>query len=232
MTTIYLIRHGQASFGAESYDKLSPNGELQAKLLGQYFNQILKEEPYVVAGSMQRHQQTANLALAECFPDTTVMTDNVWNEFNHQQVFAQYEPRFNEPHLLKQDVENEVNPRAYLAKIFEGAIERWTGGDYHHEYDESWPNFKSRVETALQNLSDELAKTKPRYAVVFTSGGVISVAAGKLLELNANRTFALNWAITNTSMTTLRLVGNEPQLLSLNEHHFIKAEDPQLLTWI
>ncbi|MFC6166455.1 histidine phosphatase family protein [Acinetobacter terrestris] len=232
MTTIYLIRHGQASFGAESYDKLSPNGELQAKLLGQYFNQILKEEPYVVAGSMQRHQQTANLALAECFPDTPIMTDNAWNEFNHQQVFAQYEPRFNEPHLLKQDVENEANPRAYLAKIFEGAIERWTGGDYHHEYDESWPNFKSRVESALQNLSDELAKTKPRYAVVFTSGGVISVAAGKLLELNANRTFALNWAITNTSMTTLRLVGNEPQLLSLNEHHFIKAEDPQLLTWI
>jgi len=232
MTTIYLIRHGQASFGAESYDKLSPNGELQAKLLGQYFNRILKEEPYVVAGSMQRHQQTANLALAECFPDTRIMTDNVWNEFNHQQVFAQYEPRFNEPHLLKQDVENEVNPRAYLAKIFQGAIERWTGGDYHHEYDESWPNFKSRVEIALQNLSDELAKTKPRYAVVFTSGGVISVAAGKLLELNANRTFALNWAITNTSMTTLRLVGNEPQLLSLNEHHFIKAEDPQLLTWI
>jgi broad specificity phosphatase PhoE len=232
MTTIYLIRHGQASFGAESYDKLSPNGELQAKLLGQYFNQILKEEPYVIAGSMQRHQQTANLALAECFPEAEIQTDSAWNEFNHQQVFAQYEPRFNEPHLLKQDVENEANPRAYLAKIFEGAIERWTGGDYHHEYDESWPNFKSRVETALQNLSDELAKTKPRYAVVFTSGGVISVAAGKLLELNANRTFALNWAITNTSMTTLRLVGNEPQLLSLNEHHFIKAEDPQLLTWI
>ncbi|WP_425917486.1 histidine phosphatase family protein [Acinetobacter sp. TSRC1-2] len=232
MTTIYLIRHGQASFGAESYDKLSPNGELQAKLLGQYFNQILKEEPYVIAGSMQRHQQTANLALAECFPDTPIITNNAWNEFNHQQVFAQYEPRFNEPHLLKQDVENEANPRTYLAKIFEGAIERWTGGDYHHEYDESWPNFKNRVETALQNLSDELAKTKPRYAVVFTSGGVISVAAGKLLELNANRTFALNWAIANTSMTTLRLVGNEPQLLSLNEHHFIKAADSQLLTWI
>ena len=68
--------------------------------------------------------------------------------------------------------------------------------------------------------------------MVFTSGGVISVVAGKLLELNVNRTFALNWAIANTSMTTLRLVGTEPQLLSLNEHHFIKAEQPELLTWI
>ena len=66
----------------------------------------------------------------------------------------------------------------------------------------------------------------------FTSGGVISVAIGKLLELSPNRTFALNWAITNTSLTTLRLVGNEAQVLSLNEHHFIKAERPDLLTWI
>ncbi|AXQ22328.1 histidine phosphatase family protein [Acinetobacter wuhouensis] len=232
MTTIYLVRHGQASFGAESYDKLSPNGELQAKILGQYFDKILKEEPYVVAGSMQRHQQTANFALAECFPEAKIVTDSAWNEFNHQQVFAQYDPRFNEPHLLKQEVAKESSPRAYLAKIFEGAIERWTGGEFHHEYDEAWPDFKNRVETALQNLCDELAKTKPRYAVVFTSGGVISVVAGKLLELSPNKTFALNWAIANTSLTTLRLVGNEPQLLSLNEHHFIKAEDPQLLTWI
>lgn len=232
MTTIYLIRHGQASFGAESYDKLSPNGELQAKLLGRYFDEILKEAPYVVAGSMQRHQQTAQLALAECFPESEPVTDSAWNEFNHQQVFAQYEPRFNQPELLKEDVSQHANPRAYLSKIFEGAIERWTGGDYHHEYEESWPDFKQRVETALQHLCDDLAEKKPRYAVVFTSGGVISVAAGKILGLSPNKTFALNWAIANTSMTTLRLVGNQPQLLSLNEHHYIKAQRPDLLTWI
>ena len=232
MTTIYLIRHGQASFGASHYDQLSPNGELQAKLLGQYFNQILKETPYVIAGSMQRHQQTARIALEECFPEAKICTQSDWNEFNHQQVFAQYEPRFNQPELLKQDVAKESHPRAYLAKIFEGAIQRWTGGEYHHEYEESWPHFKQRVESALTHLCHELEKTKPRYAIVFTSGGVISVAAGKILELSPEKTFALNWAITNTSLTTLRLVGNQPQLLSLNEHHFIKAVQPQLLTWI
>lgn len=232
MTTIYLIRHGQASFGAESYDQLSPNGELQAKLLGQYFNQILKQDPYVIAGSMQRHQQTAKIALAESFPDLRIQTDSAWNEFNHEQVFSHYEPRFKQPHLLKQEIEKAINPRDYLGKIFEAAIERWTGGEYHHEYDEAWPHFKNRVENALQSLCNQLAETQPRYAVVFTSGGVISAIAGKLLELNPNRTFALNWAITNSSITTLRLVGNEAQLLSLNEHHFIKAADPALLTWL
>lgn len=232
MTTIYLVRHGQASFGAESYDKLSPNGELQAKLLGGYLDEILKEAPYVVAGSMQRHQQTAELSLAECFPESVITTQPAWNEFNHQQVFSRYEPRFNQPELLKQDVASHANPREYLSKIFAGAIERWTAGEYHHEYDESWPVFKARVENGLQQLCDELAQTKPRYCIVYTSGGVISVAAGKLLGLSPEKTFALNWAIANTSLTTLRLVGNEPQLLSLNEHHFIKAKQADLLTWI
>ncbi len=37
MTTIYFIRHGQASFGAESYDQLSPNGELQSQNFGSIF---------------------------------------------------------------------------------------------------------------------------------------------------------------------------------------------------
>lgn len=232
MTTIYLVRHGQASFGAESYDKLSTNGEQQAKLLGQYFAEILKEAPYVVAGSMQRHQQTANIALAECFPHTQITTHAAWNEFHHQQVFAQYDARFNEPHLLKQEVAKHENPRAYLSTIFAGAIQRWTGGEYHHEYDESWPDFKSRVELGLAELCDQLSESQPRYAVVFTSGGVISVAVGKILGLSPEKTFALNWAIANISLTTLRLVGNEPQLLSLNEHHFIKAQDEHLLTWI
>lgn len=232
MTTIYFVRHGQASFGAASYDKLSPNGELQSALLGRYFSKILKEAPYVVAGSMQRHQQTAKFALTESFPEVDVETNKQWNEFNHQQVFALHDPRFNEPVTLKAEVAKAESPRAYLSQIFEGAIQRWTGGDFHHEYDESWPDFQNRVETALENLCNQLAGSKPRYAVVFTSGGVISVIAGKLLELSVNKTFALNWAITNTSLTTVRLVGNQPQLLSLNEHHFIKAEHPELLTWI
>lgn len=233
MTTIYLVRHGQASFGAESYDKLSTKGEQQATLIGQFFKKILKEQPYVVAGSMQRHQQTAQLALAECFPNTIIHTESVWNEFNHQQVFTQYEPRFNDLDFLKQETSKEKSPRAYLAKIFDGAINRWTGGEHDHDYEETWPNFKHRIEIeALQQLCEELANSNPRYAVVFTSGGVISVITGQLLQLNVNRTFALNWAITNTSLITLRLVGDQPQLLSLNEHHFIKENHPELLTWI
>ena len=40
MTDIYLVRHGQASFGEKDYDNLSKLGLEQSYLLGQHFNHI------------------------------------------------------------------------------------------------------------------------------------------------------------------------------------------------
>lgn len=231
MTTIYLVRHGQASFGAESYDKLSPNGEAQSKVLGQYLDKILKEEPYVVAGSMQRHQQTARISLDEYFPEASIETNSAWNEFNHQQVFERYDPSFSNPEALKQSFAISDDPHQFLSEVFGHAVKRWTDNE-HHDYDESWSEFQNRVNGALKKLCNDLMETQPRYAVVYTSGGVISTLVGSLLGLSIEKTFALTWAIANTSITTLRLVGNEPQLLSLNEHHYLKAKDSQLLTWV
>lgn len=232
MTTIYFVRHGQASFGAESYDKLSAKGELQAQFLGQYLAEILKQPPYVVAGSMLRHQQTAKYALAECFPEVDIHTNAKWNEFNHEQVFARYEAEIKDD-LHQYRAHKLDNPRAYLAQIFKGAIARWTSGDYEQDYTESWLAFRQRVQQALNDLYAEIAVQQPRYVVVFTSGGVISVVVGLLLGLSASKTFELNWSVVNTSLTTVRIGDDQAaQLVSFNEHHFIKANQPELLTWI
>ena len=37
MGTLYLVRHGQASFGADDYDQLSELGHRQSVRLGEYF---------------------------------------------------------------------------------------------------------------------------------------------------------------------------------------------------
>ena len=192
MSTIYLVRHGQASFGAASYDQLSAKGEQQAQVVGDFFKQTLKQTPLVVAGSMQRHQQTAQLALSQSFHNASIQTESAWN----------------------------------------GAIDRWIGAQYDHEYHETWLGFQSRVEQALQSLCESIDLTKHRQAVVFSSGGVISVAVGKVLGLNAKQIFALNWSIANASITTLRWTDGRLQLLSFNEHHYLKTRDAELLTWI
>ena len=42
MGTLYLVRHGQASFGADDYDNLSPLGHQQSQRLGVYFRDARK----------------------------------------------------------------------------------------------------------------------------------------------------------------------------------------------
>ena len=68
MATIYLFRHGQASFGSHDYDKFSPLGERQATLLGQYLRDsgddlqgsyVVRRDP--VTGAVTTEQATAAL---------------------------------------------------------------------------------------------------------------------------------------------------------------------------
>lgn len=95
----------------------------------------------------------AQLAMEECFPDAVIHHNNLWNELNHQQVFACYELRFEQPELLKADVVKEYN----LASVScQNLLRRYrtmdSDGDFHHEYDESWPHFKTDGNGATATL--------------------------------------------------------------------------------
>src|SRR4051812_3324882 len=58
MGTLYLVRHGQASFGAADYDQLSDLGHKQSLRLGQYFAQKGIRFDGLIAGTLRRHKQT------------------------------------------------------------------------------------------------------------------------------------------------------------------------------
>lgn len=231
MTTVYLIRHGQASFGQQNYDQLSQHGQTQAQVLGQYLGQIITDTPYAVAGSMQRHQHTAELAL-EQFSSPIIHTDAAWNEFDHQQIFAQYNARFADPQLIKQDITTAKNPTAFMTEIFNAAMKRWIDGKFDHQYTESWLGFNQRVDLALANLSEQLIQQQPQHAVVFSSGGVISIVIAKLLQLDWDKTAELIWKISNASMTTLQFVDQKFQLITMNEYHYLQTEKEKLATWV
>lgn len=231
MTTIFLIRHGQASFGQQNYDQLSDHGQMQSQVLGQYLSQIIADVPYAVSGSMQRHQHTAQLALQQ-FPESTLHTDAAWNEFDHQQVFAQYNARFANPELIKQDMATAVNPTAFMTEIFNAAMKQWVDGAHDHLYTESWVGFNQRIDLALDNLSSQLIQQQPKHAVVFSSGGVISMIIAKLLQLNWEETAKLIWKISNASITTLQFVDQGFQLVSMNEYHYLQTEKQKLATWV
>ena len=57
MASIYVIRHGQASFGAANYDKLSELGCRQAEVLGHYLRECNIHFDAVYSGDLQRQQK-------------------------------------------------------------------------------------------------------------------------------------------------------------------------------
>src|SRR5690349_9546060 len=58
MAELVLVRHGQASFGADDYDKLSELGWRQSRWLGEYFAERGAAFDRVIRGSMRRHDET------------------------------------------------------------------------------------------------------------------------------------------------------------------------------
>ena len=67
MGTLYLVRHGQASFGADNYDQLSPLGRQQAVRLGEYWRSSGQRFDAVLLGTLRRHTQTLE-GIAEGLP--------------------------------------------------------------------------------------------------------------------------------------------------------------------
>ena len=58
MGTLYLVRHGQASFGAADDDHLSAMGMRQSVRLGEYFALEGVCFEAVITGTLRRHTQT------------------------------------------------------------------------------------------------------------------------------------------------------------------------------
>ena len=58
MAEFYLVRHGQASFGADNYDKLSTLGHQQARWLGEYYRERGLAFDALVTGDLVRHVET------------------------------------------------------------------------------------------------------------------------------------------------------------------------------
>jgi broad specificity phosphatase PhoE len=215
MGQIYLVRHGQASFGAANYDQLSTLGFEQARLLGQWFANGRQTFQRVVCGGMARHRQTADTCLAElpksALVDTEWLTDPGFAEFDHVEVLVKHCPEFAVPEEFKAYVARQEDPKHAFEHIFVAAMLRWMRGDMDGDYTETWSAFKQRAIGALQRLASSASTAES--TVVFTSGGTISAICQHLLELPDHKTLELNWTIANCSISRLQ---HRPDRISLN----------------
>lgn len=218
-----LVRHAQASFGADDYDQLSARGERQAELLGAW---VAAHPEWrlqrLVRGTQRRHAQTLDAIARACaragraLPEVDVQAD--WNEFDHVALFHAWSARHRDdvrlPLLASEPGSARV--RGLIGDIF-GA---WRDGTLDGAMPESWPSFAARAQRAFDGLAHQ-----PGTSLVVSSGGVIARCAQAALGLDDARTIAMNLSIANSAVNDFRRHAHGWDLLSWNAlPHLAAAE--------
>ena len=221
MSSILLVRHGQASFGAADYDVLSPTGHEQSRVLGAALAARGVTPDVVVVGEMRRHAETAAGVLSGAGWSTELTVDAGWNEFDHDQVLGVHDSP------TAREGESE---KAAFQRWFEEATQRWTSGEHEEAYDESFAAFTGRVDASMARLASSLPSRGT--AVVLTSGGAIAWTVASLLaDDTAARTdlwLRLNPVSINTGTSTIVRGGRGTTLVAFNAHDHLS---PDLLTY-
>jgi broad specificity phosphatase PhoE len=214
---IYLVRHGQASFGAEDYDALSSRGFEQSTVVGA---ELLRRNVFfsqVRSGTLARQRDTAATALKVLGSDVPVVEDPRWNEYDHVDIA-----------LHHAGGAPQEDSRAYQG-LLDAALTAWTSAGSEGPCAETWPAFLARCRGALEDLVASLGKGE--HAVVFTSGGVIATICGLLMGTPEAGLLKLNRVTVNGGITKLVSGRGGVTMLSFNEHPHFEADAASLLTY-
>jgi broad specificity phosphatase PhoE len=233
--SIYLIRHGQASFGADDYDVLSPTGFRQSEILGAHLAQLGLTFDRCISGALLRQRHTAETVIAQLNAAGLVTpeleTDIAFNEFNAEGVIRALLPAMLEDEPQALDIMRDAgNNRAEFQRLFAAIIARWLGGGHDAAALQSWESFVEEVQAGLSSILDS-AGPDDRIAV-FTSGGTITALLHLITRMPATQAFELNWHIVNTSLNQLKFRDREVSLASFNSYaHLQLMKAPELITY-
>lgn len=206
MANALLIRHGQASFGADDYDQLSELGSQQARWLGAYMDNCDTAPNILLCGSLKRQKQTAEGIREGLSQKPEIHTHSRFNEFEFDAVCKAY---MKENQIV---LAPEAPPRDFY-RILKHAMLAWQKGELDGLVEESWAGFIKRADDLIALL--KTYSTHTRIAAV-SSGGIIAAMVSRILDCAGESTIHLNLQIKNTSVSELYVTETSVRLHSFN----------------
>jgi broad specificity phosphatase PhoE len=206
MGTLYLVRHGQASFGADDYDQLSELGQRQSERLGAYWTERGQRFDAVITGSLKRHAQTWAGISAGAGLDLKPL---IWPGLDEYDSLALIRTIHPAP-LAKPDT-----PALYRHhfRLLRDSLALWMAGTASPQGMPSYTDFVRGVSSALDLVR---AEHVGKNVLIVSSGGPISTAVGQILALSPERTIDLNMRIRNSAVTEFEFSAKRHALLTYN----------------
>jgi broad specificity phosphatase PhoE len=221
--TVLLIRHGQASFGAEDYDVLSPTGERQAELVAAALARRGYEPSRLLSGSLQRQIDTA-----AAFPGPAPELDPRWDEYDPDDVLSHHSDSATRLDGSGLEAGEKLTSKGFQA-VLDPALAAWIEMAHESPARQSWPQFSGAGTAALGELVGKLGPGET--AVVVSSGGTIAALAGGLLGAPALTFPALNRVMVNASVTKIAIGAAGTHLIDFNDHSHLEEVDRALVTY-
>jgi broad specificity phosphatase PhoE len=188
MLVVHLIRHGQASFGQNNYDKLSTLGEQQCELLGRFCSEKNCVADLSLCGPMVRHRETMELVHKQMPPGSCgqIEFEELLREANMHKIVKRYAPSNTSITLAS----SGDNVRAFMAQV----LSDWRK-DENGEGMSSFREFHTRI----RNL-ETLLRGKVGTVVLFTSYMVIVELLCVMGFADATNTLFRNGSISTVSI--------------------------------
>lgn len=225
MSHLTVVRHGQASFFAEEYDKLSELGEEQARCLGDYWARSKTVIDDVYVGPRSRQKRSAELAglhyqqSGHSWPTPVELPE--LDEYDLDGLMKRLKPRLAERDTdfaqmveIYQRSEGETNRLRDFQKMFERLLSHWQSTDCNEPDVESWHAFRTRVKNVIERIQAHPGRS--RRVVLFTSGGFIGATVQQALGTLDTTALELNWRIRNCSLTEFIYTSDRFTLDSFN----------------
>ena len=223
MPTITLIRHGQASLGADDYDNLSPLGQQQAHRLGQYLAHKGIAPQSVFMGSLRRHAQTwAGIAAGMAgvaLPEPQVRPG--LNEYNSDAVIRAVSDETHAPPTTPDAT------RAHFRRLRSG-LQLWASGTVTPQGMAPYRDFAQGVADVLSHIRGHCSGD----VFVVSSGGPIATAVALTMGASPEAFIELNMRIRNTALTELHYTTKRHSLHTFNMlQHLDSAEFADWVTY-
>ena len=220
MAELYLIRHGQASFGADDYDKLSDIGHAQSQALGQALAEIGVRPEACFMGDLRRHRETLKgieKGMGLKLPAPEIHTG--LNEFDFTALLNAKYRNGDAPLNMHTD-------RRTHFKILKETVREWQN-DQIIDPPEPWSAFAARIEAARQAIVGKKATS----VLAVSSGGAISQMIAAALNTPVREQINLQLQIKNCSVHKFIFTERAFYLHSFNEIPHVRQDGDPLLTY-